>query len=61
MYHSRGLTVTQLNTDNEFRCIEEEIRPIKLNVVAADEHVGNVERSTRTKRMYNMPHTSKSV
>ena len=48
VYHARGLEVTQLNTDNEFACIEEDIRPVKLNVVAANEHVGNVERSTRT-------------
>ena len=39
IYHSRGLHVTQLNTDNEFGCIEEEIRPTRLNMVAAGEHV----------------------
>ena len=48
MYHSRGLTVVQLNCDNEFACIEEEIRPTRLNKVAAGEHVGDVERSGRT-------------
>ena len=42
MYNARGLEVTQLNTDDEFRCIEEAIRPIRLNVVAADEHVEDV-------------------
>ena len=42
MYHARGLEVTQLNTDNEFRCIEEDIRPIILNGVAADEYFGDV-------------------
>ena len=48
VYYARGLEVSQLNTDNEFLCIEEDIRPVRLNVVAANEHVGNIERSTRT-------------
>ena len=48
LYHSRDLSVMQLNADNEFGCIKEEIRPIKLNMVAAGEHVGNIERSNRT-------------
>ena len=48
MYHARGLQVSQLNIDNECECIEEEIRPTRLNIVAADEHVSNVEQSTRT-------------
>ena len=43
LYHSRGLEVIQLNTDNEFACIEEDICPIKLNMVAAGEHVGDIE------------------
>jgi len=48
LYHNRGLRVTQLNTDNDFTCIEERIRPVRLNVMAAEEHVGEIERSTRT-------------
>lgn len=48
LYHKRGLTVTQLNTDNEFGCFEEDILPTKLNKVAANEHVGDVEVSIRT-------------
>ena len=48
IYHSRGLEVIQLNTDNEFACIEEGIRPIKLNMVAVGEHAGDIERSGRT-------------
>ena len=47
LYHKRGLTVTQLNTDNEFECIEEDILPTRLNMVAANEHVGDVEVSIR--------------
>ena len=48
MYHSRGLKVVQLNGDNKFASIEEELRPIKMNIVAAGEHVGDIERSGRT-------------
>ena len=48
MYHARGLRVVQLNGDNEFASIKEEIRPTRLNTVAAGEHVGDIERSGRT-------------
>ena len=48
LYHSRDLSVIQMNTDNKFGCIKEEIRPIKLNMVAAGEHAGNIERYNRT-------------
>ena len=48
MYHKRGLTVTQLNTDNEFGCIEDDILPTRLNMVAANEHVGDIEVSIKT-------------
>ena len=47
VYHSRNLRVTQLNADNEFACIEDEMRSTKMNVVAAGEHVGGIERSNR--------------
>ena len=47
LYEARGLTVTQFDGDNEFSCLCEEIRPTFLNLVAAEEHVGNVERSIR--------------
>ena len=39
LYHKRGLTMSQLNTDNEFKCIEEDILPTRLKMVAANEHV----------------------
>ena len=48
MYHARGLTVVQLNGDNKLSSIEEDIRPTRLNIVAAGEHVGDIERSGRT-------------
>ena len=47
IYESRGLTVKQVNADNEFNCVREEIRSITVNIVASDEHVGQVERSIR--------------
>ena len=37
-----------VNSDNEFGCIRDDILPTNLNMVAADEHVGDVERSIRT-------------
>ena len=48
VYHTRGLTVDSVNSDNEFGCIRDDILPTNLNMVAADEHVGDVERSIRT-------------
>jgi hypothetical protein len=48
LYHSRGFTITDLHADNEFECIRDHILPINLNTVAADGHVGEVERSIRT-------------
>ena len=42
VYHSN------LNTDNEFEYIKDDILPVQLNIVAAEEHVGDVERSIRT-------------
>jgi len=49
-YEARGLTVVQINGDNEFECIREDIRPITLNIVAAEEHVGSIERGIRTNK-----------
>ena len=48
LYHARNITVKQINADNEFACVEEEITPVKMNIVAAGQHVGDVERSIRT-------------
>ena len=47
LYHGRGLKVVQIATDNEFESIRDHIRPIILNVVTADEHVSEIERSIR--------------
>ena len=48
LYEARGLTVEQVHGDNEFECIREDIRPINLNITAADEHVSTIERSIKT-------------
>ena len=48
MYNGRGLEVEQINGDNKFACIRDEVIPATLNIVAAEEHVGDIERSVRT-------------
>jgi len=48
LYHARGFTVSDIHTDNELACIREDIRPIHMDVVPVDSHVGEVERSIRT-------------
>ena len=48
VYHARKITITQLNADNEFGVMVEEVRPMPVNVVGAGEHVGDIERSNRT-------------
>ena len=40
--HARGIHVNQINTNNEFECIKNDILPTNLNVVAAEEYVGEV-------------------
>ena len=47
-YKARGFKVKEINGDNEFICITNDILPIRMNIVVADEHVGEVERSIRT-------------
>ena len=47
-YHTQGLKVTQINTDNDFQCIRKEVRPENLNIMVAREHFVNIERSGRT-------------
>ena len=48
IYESRGFKIANLHADAEFECIRNEILPIELTTTAADEHVGDVERSIRT-------------
>jgi hypothetical protein len=48
LYHRRGFRVCDLHVDNEFACVRDALHPIHMNVVAADSHVGEIERSVRT-------------
>ena len=48
IYHTRGIAVKQINADNEFEVLTDEIRPIPVNIVGSGEHVGDIERSNRT-------------
>jgi hypothetical protein len=50
LYSSRGFVVHGMHCDNEFSCIKDEVLPVRLDVVPADSHVGEVERSIRTIR-----------
>jgi Reverse transcriptase (RNA-dependent DNA polymerase) len=48
LYNTRGFMVTAIHADNEFECIRYDILPSMLNIVTADDHVGEIERSIRT-------------
>ena len=48
VYNARGLRILQIKVDNEFECIREHMIPIPMNIVAAREHLGSIERSNRT-------------
>jgi hypothetical protein len=48
LYKCRGFAVRDIHCDVEFACIREIVRPIQLNVVPVDSHVGEIERSIRT-------------
>ena len=48
LYTARGFTVCDIHGDHEFECTRLALSPIHLNIVAADGHVGEVERSIRT-------------
>ncbi|KAI2499682.1 Reverse transcriptase (RNA-dependent DNA polymerase) [Fragilaria crotonensis] len=48
LYQDRGFRVCDVHADNEFECIRNAIRPTEMNIVPADGHVGEVERSIRT-------------
>jgi hypothetical protein len=50
IYTTRGFIVHGMHCDNEFGCIKDDVLPVKLDIVPADSHVGEVERSIRTIR-----------
>ena len=48
VYTARGFTVHDVHGDNEFECDRAALLPKTMNLVPADSHVGEVERSIRT-------------
>ena len=48
LYTLRGFNVTDIHGDHEFACVQPDLAPIHFNIMAADGHVGEVERSIRT-------------
>ena len=48
IYGGRGFEVTEIRADGEFGGIENDVSPVKMDIVANDEHVPEVERSIRT-------------
>ena len=48
LYHARGFKVVDIHADMDFECIQDEVRPVLMNLNAHDDHVGEVERSIRT-------------
>jgi hypothetical protein len=47
-HRQRGFNVSTIHADGAFECMREAVAPTILNINAADEHVGEVERSIRT-------------
>ena len=50
VYKARNIEIKQIHVDNEFECIREDVRPSIFNTVAAEEHVGIIERAIRTNK-----------
>ena len=48
LYHTKQISVNTINTGNKFKCVRNNIPPVTLNAVSAEEHVGEVEWSIRT-------------
>jgi hypothetical protein len=48
LYEQQGFKIMDIHADNEFECIRDDIRPVEMDTVPVDEHVGEVERSIRT-------------
>jgi hypothetical protein len=48
LYAARGFVLTSIHGDSEFDCVKHNFPDINFNIVAADGHVGEVERSIRT-------------
>ena len=48
LYLYRGVKITEIRSDGEFKCLETDLLPCTLNVAAPGEHVPEIERSIRT-------------
>ena len=48
LYEHRGFNVFEIKGDLEFQCLENSLLPTLFDPVAADDHVGEIERSNRT-------------
>ena len=48
IYKIRGINITQINGDNEFNSIKNDHPEFNLNILASNEHVGDIERANRT-------------
>ena len=59
IYHAREISIKQVNADNEFKSLTEELRPIPVNIVSAGEHVGDIEISNRTVKEHTRCHVHK--
>ncbi|GAX19772.1 hypothetical protein FisN_3Hu001, partial [Fistulifera solaris] len=48
IYKGRGLPVTAIHGDNDFACLRDDLGPVRLDIVAPNTHVPEIERSNRT-------------
>ena len=48
IYRSRGINITQMNVDNEFDGLKNDYPEFNLNILASNEHVGDIERANRS-------------
>jgi hypothetical protein len=48
LYQTRGFTVTRVEGDREFSCLENDLLATPINIADADDRVAEVERSIRT-------------
>ena len=47
-YLQRGFELRSIHADNEFECIRDDVSPVHLDIVTANGHVPEIERSIRT-------------
>ena len=48
LYTLRGFAIRDIHGDHEFECVRDDFPSIHFEIVSADSHVGEVERSNRT-------------